>query len=111
MSGPEPQKLWGNQYPFERNDLQRSMTLTGLAGVFGVTLILLVRADFTGVVGVAFLCGGLVSAFAALSRYRYVQETRLGFAILGTRAGGFVLRSSVALVLVSVFVAVLILRG
>lgn len=110
MSRPEPGKLWGNQYPFERNDLQRSMTLTALAGVFAVTLILFVHADFPGVIGIALICGGVVSALAALSRYRYVQETLLGFGIVGTRAGGFVLKSSVALTLVSVFVAVVILR-
>ena len=82
--------------------------MTALAGVFGVTLILLVHADVVGVIGIAFICCGVVSALAALSRHRYVQETVFGFAILRTRAGGFVLGSGIALALVGVFVAVLI---
>ena len=39
----EPERLWGVQYPFERNHLQRAMALTGLGGVFAVTVILLAR--------------------------------------------------------------------
>ncbi len=104
-----PGKLWGDQYPFERNDLQRTMTLAGLGGVFGVTVILLVHADITGVLGIALICAGVVSALAAVSRYRYVQETRRGFAILRVRGGGFVLGSALAFVVVGCLVAVLVL--
>lgn len=101
-------KLWGAQYPFERNQLQRTMTLTALAGIFAVTAILLVHADVTAVLGIVFICAGAISGLAAVSRYRYVQETLRGFAILGTRGGGFVLGSAVAFAIVGVFVAVLV---
>lgn len=104
-------KLWGEQYPFERNQLQRTMSLTALAGIFGVTTILLVRADTAGVVGITFLCAAAVTALSALSRHRYVQETRLGFAILGIRGGGFVIGSALGLAVVGGFVAALILLG
>jgi uncharacterized membrane protein HdeD (DUF308 family) len=102
-------KLWGDQYPFERNHLQRTMTLTGLGGVFAVTVILLVHAESTAVLGISLICAGVVSALAAASRRRYVQETRLGFVILRTRGGGFVFGSALAVAVVSVFVALLVL--
>jgi len=102
-------KLWGDQYPFERNHLQRTMTLIGLGGVFAVTVILLVHAEFTSVLGISLLCAGVVAAFAAVSRHRYVQETRLGFVILRTRGGRFVLGSALAVAAVSVLVALLVL--
>lgn len=103
--------LWGDQYPFERNHLQRTLTLIGLGGVLAVTVILLVHADVTGVLGILLICAGVVSAFAAVSRHRYVQESRLGFVILRTRGGRFVLVSALAVAVVGVLVAVLILLG
>lgn len=101
-------KLWGKQYPFERNHLQRSMTMVGLGGVLAVTLILLVHADMTGALGISFIYAGVISALAALSRHRYVRETRLGFAVLRTRGGGFVLGSALGFTLVGLLVALLV---
>lgn len=103
-----PGRLWGQQYPFERNHLQRTITLTALGGVFAVTTILLVHADVTGVLGITLVCLGVVAELAAVSRIRYVRETRVGFAILRTRGGGFVLGSACAFGLVGLFVALLI---
>ncbi len=105
----KPGRLWGDQHPFERNHLQRAMTLTGLCGVFAVAVILLVHADVTGVLGISLICGGAVSALAASSRHRYVQETHLGFAVLGTRDGRFVFGSALAFAVVGVFVSLLVL--
>jgi len=105
-----PGRLWGQQYPFERNHLQRTMTLTGLAGVFAVTLVLLVHADATGITGIALICLGAVSGMAAMSRHRYLQEARSGFDILRTRGGGFVLGSALAVLVVAAFVGLLVLR-
>lgn len=105
----KPRRLWGEQYPFERNNLQRTMTLIGLGGVFGVTVILLVHADVTSSLGISLICAGVVSALAAVSRHRYVRETRLGFVILKTRGGLFVLGSALALGVVGVLVALLVL--
>jgi len=104
-----PGKLWGDQYPFERNHLQRAMTLVGLGSVFGVAVILLVHANVTGVLGVSLICAGVLSALAAMSRHRYVRETRLGFAILETRGGRFVLGSALAFAILGVVVALLVL--
>ncbi|QLL06015.1 hypothetical protein [Mycobacterium vicinigordonae] len=101
-------RLWGAQYPFERNHLQRTMTLIGLGGVFAVTIILLVRANITNVLGTALIGGGVVCALAAVSRYQYLRETSLGFAILETRGGLFVLGSALGLAVVGVLVALLI---
>ncbi|MCB1286233.1 MAG: hypothetical protein KDB47_00690 [Mycobacterium sp.] len=105
----EPGKLWGRQYPFERNHVQRAMALTGLAGVFAVTTVLLVHADVQSVFGISLICSGVVSALAAASRHRYVRETRLGFVILKTRGGGFVIGSALAFVAVGVLVTRLVL--
>lgn len=102
-------KLWGDQYPFERGHLQRTMTLIGLGSVFAVTAILLVHGEFTSVLGISLICAGVVSAGAAVSRHRYVQETRLGFVILRTRGGRFVLGSALAVAVVSVLVALLVI--
>lgn len=102
-------KLWGQQYPFERNHLQRSMTLVGLGGVLAVTLILLVHADITGALGISFIYAGGVCALAALSRHRYLRETRLGFAILRTRGGGFVFGSALVFCIAGGLVALLVL--
>ncbi|MGA7134405.1 MAG: hypothetical protein WBZ15_19050 [Mycobacterium sp.] len=105
----KPRRLWGEQYPFERNHLQRTMTLIGLGGVFAVTVILLVHADVTSILGISLICAGVVSALTAVSRHRYVRETRLGFVILKTRGGLFVFGSALAFVVVDVLVALLVL--
>jgi hypothetical protein len=107
----KPQGLWGEQYPFERNHLQRTMTLIGLGGVLAVTVILLVHADVISVLGTSLICAGVISALAAVSRYQYVRETRLGFVILETRGGPFVLGSALGFVVVGVLVALLVLIG
>jgi len=104
-------KLWGDQYPFERNHLQRQMTLAGLGTVFGVTAILLVHAEYAGVVGVSLILTGVIAALAAASRMRYVRETRIGFAILKTRGGLFVLGSALAVGVVGMLVVLLICLG
>ena len=85
------------------------MTLTALVGVFAVAVILLVHADLAGVLGISLICAGVVSALAAFSRHRYVQETRLGFAILSTRGGGFVFGSALVFCVVCALVTLLIL--
>lgn len=104
-------KLWGNQYPFERNHLQRQMTLAGLGTVFGVTAILLVHAEYAGVVGVSLILAGIITALAAASRMRYVRETRIGFAILETRGRLFVLGSALAVGVSGMLVVLLICLG
>lgn len=101
--------MWGEQYPFERNHLQRTLALAGLAGVVGVTVVLLVHADVTGVLGIALIGAGAVSALAALSRRRYVRETRLGFAVLETRGGWFVFGSALAFAAAGLLVVLLVL--
>jgi len=103
-----PGKLWGDQYPFERGHLQRAMTLLGLGSVFAIAVILLVHADVTGVLGISLICAGVISALAAVSRHRYVQETRLGFVILETRGGRFVFGSALAFAILGVVVALLV---
>ncbi len=103
-----PGKLWGDQHPFERNHLQRTMTLVGLGIVFAIAVILLFHADVTGVLGISLICAGVISALTAVSRHRYVQETRLGFVILKTRGGRFVLGSALAFAILGVFVALLV---
>jgi uncharacterized membrane protein YidH (DUF202 family) len=107
--GAGPGRVWGAQYPFERNHLQRGIALLGLGGVFGVTVILLVHADVRGTVGITLVAAGLVAGLAAASRRRYVTETARGFAVLQTRGGGFVLGSAAAVVVVAVLVVVLVL--
>lgn len=108
----EPQRLWGEQHPFERNHLQRTMTLIGLGGVLAVTTILLVHADdVTNVLGTSLICAGVVTALAAVSRRHYVRETRLGFVILEARGGPFVLASALGFAVVGALVALLILSG
>lgn len=104
-----PGKVWGAQYPFERNHLQRSMTLTSLGGVCAVAVILLVHANVAGVLGISLICAGGLSMLAAVSRSRYVDETGHGFGILRTRGGGFVLASTFLFCLAGVLVTLLIL--
>ena len=103
-----PGNLWGDQHPFERNVAQRTMTMLGLAGLFVVTTILLVRADPAHVLGVSLICAGVLSGLAALSRHRYVKETRLGFVIVQSRGGGFVFGSALVFAVIGVLVALLL---
>jgi hypothetical protein len=105
-----PGRLWGSQYPFERNHLQRTLVLLGLGSVLGVTVILLVHGDVQRVLGMALIGLGALSALAAASRHRYVRETLDGFTILRTRDGRFVLASAVALAVTAVLVALLVLE-
>ena len=46
---------------------------------------------------------------AALSRHRYLRETRLGFAIPRTRGGGFVFGSALVFCVAGALVALLVL--
>lgn len=103
------EKVWGQQYPFERNQLQRTMTLVALGGLITVVAVILVRADVTAVIGISLVGAGLVCALAAVSRRRYVREARLGFGILHTRGGGFVLGSALAFCFAGAFVVLLII--
>lgn len=98
---PPPGRVWGRQQPFERQHLQRAITLLGL-GALATTLVVLLagahpaRALGTGLIGV-----GLVCALAAASRQRYVRASRVGFAALASRDGRFVLGSALAFVVVA----------
>lgn len=103
-------ELWGRQHPFERTHLQRTMTLLGLASVLGVTVILLVDSRVVAVFGVCFIGAGVLSGLAAASRLRYVRESRLGFAIVETRDGRFVLGSAAGFVVVGLLVTLLVVR-
>ena len=103
-------RVWGSQYPFERNHLQRMITLSGLGSLFAVALVVLVLDDVRAVLGVALVCAGLVAGLGALSRWSYVRETEIGFAILFTRDGRFVLWSAAACLAVGVLTVVMILR-
>jgi len=105
-----PQQLWGVQHPFERNHLQRSMVLVVLAMLGAVSLILLVHESLHVLAGFALICAGAGVGFAALSRQRYVRETKVGFAILQTRDGRFVMASAAASVAVGVL-AFLVIVG
>jgi hypothetical protein len=105
-----PQRLWGRQEPFERNYFQRILTLTGLGAVFAVSVILLVAENVYSVLGIALVFAGMMAGLAALSRWRYVQESRTGFTITRIRGGWFVVESALALVLLAFLVAVIILR-
>ncbi len=102
------QKVWGAQYPFERNQLQRAMTLIAMVSLFAVVVIILIHAGVTGVLGISLLCAGVICALAAASRLRYVRESRLGFEILRTRGGGFVFGSALVFCVVGAFAAVLV---
>lgn len=110
MSKPPspPQQRWGPQHPFERNHLQRSMTLAGLVVLGAVSLTLLVHEDAGVLAGIALIYAGAGAGLAALSRRRYVRETEVGFAILRTRNGRFVLASAAAFVAVDVLAILVI---
>lgn len=101
-------RLWGAQHPFERNHLQRGMTLLAISGVLGVTVVLLARTDVHGLLGLTLVAAGLVSGLGAWSRWRYVTDTRRGFDVLRTRGGAFVLGSAALLAVTAAFVVLLI---
>ena len=107
--GSATRKLWGPQYPFERNHLQRSMTIAELGLIFSVSLILLVHDDVRAVAGIALVFAGMGAGLAAVSRRRYVRETEVGFSILEARDGRFVLWSAAAFATVGVLVVAVIL--
>lgn len=104
-----PGSVWGPQYPFERQHLQRSLTLIGLGGVVATVIVVQANAHPARALGTALVLAGLLLALAAASRHRYVRETRLGFAVLTTRDGRFVVGSALGLVVAAVFVALLVL--
>ena len=85
------------------------MTLAGLGVLGAVSLILLVHDDAHMLPGIALIYAGAGTGLAALSRRRYVRETRVGFAILRTRDGRFVLASAAAFVAVGVLAILIIL--
>lgn len=101
--------MWGPQYPFERQHLQRALIILGLGGVFGTVVVVLANTHPARALGTALVCGGLLFALAAASRHRYVRETQLGFAVLATRGGRFVVGSALALAVVAAFVVVPVL--
>lgn len=101
-------RLWGRQYPFERNHLQRTLTLLGLASVFAAAVILLSEQDVGEVLGISLVGVGLTMGLAALSRMRYVRETQIGFLILQTRDARFVFASAAGFVVAAALVAVLV---
>lgn len=100
--------VWGRQQPFERNHLQRTLTVFALGTVLAVTLVLLVDVDAAGVIGTASICAGLLCALAAVSRHRYVRETLMGFTLMRSRDGRFVIGTAAQFVVTAVFVIVLI---
>jgi len=102
-------RLWGAQAPFERNDLMRTQTLAALAAVFAAAVAFLAEANARELIGLGLVALGLVCAAAAISRARYIRESWLGFTVLRTRGGGFVLGSATGVAVVGLFVAALVL--
>ncbi len=94
-------RVWGRQQPFERQHLQRAITLLGLGALSTTLVVLLASAHPARTLGSALVGVGLVCALAAASRHRYVRESRLGFAMLATRDGRFVLGSALAFLVVA----------
>ncbi len=82
------------------------MALIGLGTVSTATTVVMAGAHPARALGSALLSVGLVCGLAAGSRHRYVRESQLGFAILASRDGRFVLGSAVGL-LVAAGLAVL----
>ena len=107
--GSGSEQVWGRQQPFERNHLQRTLTVFALGAVFAVTMVLLVDVDAAGVIAAACIGAGLLCALAAGSRYRYVRETARGFAILRQRDGSFVIGTAVQFLITALVVVVLII--
>ena len=85
------------------------MDLLALGGVLAVTIILLVADNRSDVLGLALIALGLISALAAVSRRRYVRETQIGFDIVATRGGRFVLGSALVFLITAALVTLLIL--
>jgi hypothetical protein len=105
----DDRRLWGQQYPFERNHLQRVMTMAALVGILAFAVVILVHANVFGVLGIAMICAGALAALAALWRHRYTQEAGRGFAILRERGGGFVLGSALLLFVAGALLALVVL--
>lgn len=103
-------QVWGRQQPFERNHLQRTLTVFALGAVLAVTVSLLADIGARGVLAIAGICAGLLCLLAAGSRHRYDREAAMGFAVLRGRGGGFVLGTCVQFVITALLVAVLIVR-
>lgn len=108
MGSGTPQ-VWGRQQPFERNQLQRLLTVFALGTVLAVMIVLLVDVDAAAVIGTASICAGLLCALAAASRHRYVREAAMGFVVLRSRDGRFVIGTAVQFVITALFVVVLII--
>lgn len=106
--GSGPPQVWGRQQPFERNLLQRTLTVIALGAVLATTVVLLVNTNAAGVIGITSICLGLLCALAAVSRHRYVRETKMGFGLLRSRDGRFVIGTAVQFVITTLFVVVLI---
>ncbi len=109
MAAPPPGRVWGRQQPFERQHLQRAITLLGLGTLATTLVVLLASAHPARALGSALVSVGLVCALAAVSRHRYVRESRAGFAILASRDGRFVLGSALVFVIVSGLALVVVL--
>lgn len=109
MTAGRPGRVWGRQYPFERNQLQRDMALAGLVGVLAVAVLVLIHAQTRGVLGVAMICSGVLALLGAMSRRRYIQETRLGFTVLRDRGAGFVVGSALLFCVTGALVAAVVL--
>lgn len=107
---PPTGRVWGRQHPFERQHLQRAITLVGLGSVSAALVVLLASAHPGRAVGSALVCVGVVCGLAAASRHRYVRESRVGFAIVASRDGRFVLATALAF-LVAAGLAVLVVLG
>ncbi|MDO8107699.1 hypothetical protein Q6348_10880 [Isoptericola sp. b441] len=101
--------VWGRQQAFERQHLQRALTLLGLTSVLGAILIILAGTDPVRAVGATLVGLGVIVALAAMSRRRYETDARAGFAVLRSRDGTFVLGSAVAFLVVAALAAVLML--
>ena len=109
MAAPPPGRVWGRQQPFERQHLQRAITLIGLGTLSTALVALLAGAHPARALGSALVSVGLICALAAGSRHRYVRESRVGFAILASRDGRFVLGSALAFLAVSGLAVVVVL--
>jgi hypothetical protein len=107
---PPPGRVWGRQQPFERQHLQRAITLLSLGTLATSLVALLASAHPARALGSALVSVGLACTLAAASRQRYVREARVGFAILASRDGRFVLGTALVFLVVA-GLAVLVVLG
>ncbi len=105
---PDSGEVWGRQQPFERNHLHRVLTVFALGSVLAVTIVLLIDVEAAGVIGTASICAGLLCALTAGSRLRHVRESALGFIVLRSRDGRFVIGTAVMFMITALFVVGLI---